>query len=1172
MTGFKLTGLALAATLILGTAAYADGHVALSEEQTERLAEGGRVRVIVMLEDPGTPSLAPDSLAERTRAIRELQTRAVSQSLGVTLDELQARRDRFESGLAQDLPDGALPPPPRLSHAYRYTPALAMTLDQSEIDVMSSAPGVESIIEDIAAQTMMDESLPLIGANVLHDLDFDGSGFAVAILDTGTDHDHPMIADGIVGSACFSTTDPAIHAISRCPGGRTVEVGGRSGDDCDRCQVTATHGTHVGGIAAGRPVTANMSGTNHELLGVAPGAGIVAVNVFYTDTDDQKAYSQTSDQLAALEWLYDNRTFPDPDSGDPIQLAAINMSLGGGYTEDFCATHPLAPIVTMLRSAGVATVIASGNEFQNEGLAEPACIGQAITVGATDRNDAVASFSNSHFVVDLLAPGVEIRASTDMEGSTPLYDAYNGTSMATPHVAGAIALLRSAVPQASLDQIEFALKTTGRPVTDTDNDLTRPRIQLNAAHSFLVDLTQEIGPVAVSPTTDYYSTVDVNRPESPDVELYTVTNNGSAAVDVTVSTVNNDAITFGSGLRTLETTLEAGDSFQFGIEIDLAAVRLGRNEGEIRVEVDHDAGAQVIPIRAVVLGYAGAPPTTRPFNDNFADAVQLTDGQLSFTTSTFGATTQIGEPDHGGEENGGSIWYSIEAQRPGSLRINVSGRVGQTSIGIYTGSSLAALTTVASVSSTGGPATLEFDPVEGETYYMAIDYNPVPNTGGTGERDPVTVTLTPLAGEYDYFATALELTAPGDTGVLSFGGSTVEPDEPSQPSEGGTLWLHATGNPGDTFEMQILATTRNAAFTLFDGDALDSLTSLGAGFGSTRGAYNEAASVTLPADGDIYIQVSVLSVADGDPNETELFYRYRIGAEEDPARVVTSVAPQFRVVQPNQFTSALVGAVASASGSDARECGVLPPLEYPGIFRFMPLSPVSGDSGDAVDIPRGTVQNFAFGTQRNAITQAGIGFDQLSTVPVAVSCDNGAAIEQTSLNTLFLTVSDLPLADIVAATALSSGNAVELSENGATRFAVAAFNVSPFGGPVVAVPVAMDNNYYLTPPGAVSEYMLFGDDAFPTLPLDLEICESDPATGACYGDFSRQANINDFTGSSTRTFVVRVAGQGEAIAFSPANNRILVAFVQVESLDQITPATMRLVGGSSVAVRTLPAD
>jgi len=129
-----------------------------------------------------------------------------------------------------------------------------------------------------------------------------------------------------------------------------------------------------------------------------------------------------------------------------------------------------------LRAVGIATVIAAGNSGFTNALGTPACISTAISVGATDKTDGIATFSNSASFLSLLAPGVSINSS--IPGNA--YGVKSGTSMATPHVAGVFAILKQAWPTASVDEILSALQTTGMNLTDPRNTITIPRIDVEA--------------------------------------------------------------------------------------------------------------------------------------------------------------------------------------------------------------------------------------------------------------------------------------------------------------------------------------------------------------------------------------------------------------------------------------------------------------------------------------------------------------------------------------------------------------------------------------------------------------------------------------------------------------------------------------------------------------------
>ncbi len=163
------------------------------------------------------------------------------------------------------------------------------------------------------------------------------------------------------------------------------------------------------------------------------------------------------------------------------------MSLGGGQYFSACdSTFPsFKAAVDNLRLAGIATVIASGNNGYTNSISFPACISSAISVGATDKSDVVASYSNSASFLNILAPGSSITSS--YPGG--LYATASGTSMATPHVAGAWAVLKSAKPAATVTEVLNALVSTGKPILDSRNNITKPRIQVDQAVYALVPFT-----------------------------------------------------------------------------------------------------------------------------------------------------------------------------------------------------------------------------------------------------------------------------------------------------------------------------------------------------------------------------------------------------------------------------------------------------------------------------------------------------------------------------------------------------------------------------------------------------------------------------------------------------------------------------------------------------------
>jgi len=420
----------------------AEPPVSASDPLMDKAKSQGYVRVIARLQ-------APDSQLLTGQALLAAQTAAVSrmQALGAPAQPLSAR-----------------------------FPLIAADVDARQLAAMRTDPGVAAITEDVLAFPSLAQSGPLVGAPAAFKLGATGKGQAVAILDTGVDAAHPFFGKRVTAEACFSTTSPTQRATSACPNGQSEMIGAGAAKPC--AATGCDHGTHVAGIAAGRG--ANFSGT-------APEAEIVAVQVF--SVFDASACgglgragpcvaSFTSDQIRALDYVL--------TLAKSRPVAAVNMSLGGGRSSGACDDDVTKLAIDDLRAAGVATVIASGNDGFVDAVSRPGCISTAVTVSATDKSDAVAPFANRAEIIDLHAPGVAINSS--VPGSS--FKAFSGTSMAAPHVAGAIAALRSERPQASLDALEAAMRGAGAVIADPASGLTRSRLRIDAASASLAKPTE----------------------------------------------------------------------------------------------------------------------------------------------------------------------------------------------------------------------------------------------------------------------------------------------------------------------------------------------------------------------------------------------------------------------------------------------------------------------------------------------------------------------------------------------------------------------------------------------------------------------------------------------------------------------------------------------------------
>lgn len=378
----------------------------------------------------------------------------------------------------------------------KYSPQISLIADRADLEKLAAMSNVVAIKENRLAAPVLNNSFFRVGADVAHDMGMTGAGHSIAVLDSGTDPNHTMFSGGrVVASTCFNTSIADLTPFgfdgfiaSSCPNGMDDQISltdGTAGTSCDINVSGCFHGNHVSGIAAGGPATVGTTPPS-DIMGIASGSDLVGMNVFSTffsmdicGGPDPCIRAFTDDQMNALEWIADNYT--------AYNICSANMSLGGGQSMTHCDSEPLFPIITMLRGLGVVTVIASGNNGFDDSVSFPACISTAVAVGSVSSTDQISGFSNHGpgTLVDLLAPGESILSAYGISGGSIFYAFATGTSMATPHVAAAFALLKSGFPDASVDEIEEALKQTGVTVTDDVTGLTGPRIQIDEAIKFL---------------------------------------------------------------------------------------------------------------------------------------------------------------------------------------------------------------------------------------------------------------------------------------------------------------------------------------------------------------------------------------------------------------------------------------------------------------------------------------------------------------------------------------------------------------------------------------------------------------------------------------------------------------------------------------------------------------
>ena len=371
---------------------------------------------------------------------------------------------------------------------------------------VSSSEGLSSELGVSANLATMGASTPVTGAWASG---FKGAGKTIAVLDTGVQTDHPFLMNGTVqktvGEACFAS---AFGYSTTCPGGASMSVSEPSkvgaGAPCPvdiviGTQKECTHGTHVAGIAVGGDGTGNS--------GIAPEASLISVQVFSYKYATNRITSTTGDIDRALQWLYNRRAdFPG--------LTAVNLSLGDGllYT-GFCNTTEASTYskVQQLLNVGIVTVVAAGNESRTTGVSAPACLSNVVAVSALTAGsgaDLRANYSNIGPQVNVFAPGT-LTSSIPCDGTA----AMSGTSMATPAVSGAIAILR----QGTVSDTVALLQDTGGPVAG----FAQPSVKLNNA---IVGLPGPTGPVTgVASGSQVALSWTAGSPGSGTLSSYTVT-------------------------------------------------------------------------------------------------------------------------------------------------------------------------------------------------------------------------------------------------------------------------------------------------------------------------------------------------------------------------------------------------------------------------------------------------------------------------------------------------------------------------------------------------------------------------------------------------------------------------------------------------------------------------
>ncbi len=317
----------------------------------------------------------------------------------------------------------------KILYVYDIIDAIAIeTTPDKILDTVSTMDNVRIIDEDMEVHILLSESVPLINVPKIWLDGVEGEGVTVAVVDTGIDKDHPDLKGKVILQEDFTSEK----------GTEFENVDGNG------------HGTHVASTIAG-----TGAASNGKYKGVAPKAKLIAAKVLASNGS-----GSFSGVIAGIDWAAKQN------------CQVMNLSLGANVAGSCDGSDPVCQAVDAAMDKGIVMCIAAGNSGpESKTVGTPGCAKKVITVGATDKSDAIAWFSSrgptadGRVKPDVCLPGVNIVAARAKNTSmghpvNQYYTSASGTSMATPHCSGVAALLKSYDPRLTSYQIkEIIMKT-----------------------------------------------------------------------------------------------------------------------------------------------------------------------------------------------------------------------------------------------------------------------------------------------------------------------------------------------------------------------------------------------------------------------------------------------------------------------------------------------------------------------------------------------------------------------------------------------------------------------------------------------------------------------------------------------------------------------------------------
>jgi hypothetical protein len=594
---------------------------------------------------------------------------------------------------------------------YAEFPLQLVQIDKrSDLLAMLNSGLLAGISADAVNRFLSSANLSFIGATRVRGWNETGAGVGIAVIDSGIDFSRAEFGACAAAGAGCKVRFAQDFAI----------------EDNTRDASLVLHGTNVASIA----------------VQVAAGAHLLSM-----DVADAADTIKDSDAISALSWIAAHRT--------EYNVRVANLSFGrDDYSTTTCTPprNPYLSAFSTLRALGVLPVVAAGNKATvggvfRSGLSQPACTAGAVSVGAV--HDAVGGpfvnptctdptavpdqptcFSQSAPILTLLAPGDAITGG----GMT-----LSGTSQATPHVSGAIALLSGFEPGATIATLQTTLTASGTPVLDSRNGVTTPRINLpaaltsrapNPANDAFAQALLLTGTRASVRQVTWNAGEESGEPDHAGnfggaslwyrwVAPYT----GTAVIDTAGSNFDTLLAVYTGTSLTALTPIASNNDRAAGAKDSL--VVFGVTSGtEYRIAVD---GARIGV--ATSRGTAVLSINGQAANDAVARAVDVMVGG-SVDGNNFGATKEAGEFQHCANQGGASVWYAVTPAVTGTFRArSTSSTFGNRCVAVYRSTAPRSGVTVGNLAYVAGGMwaspddtwSATFAGQANETYYVVVE-------------------------------------------------------------------------------------------------------------------------------------------------------------------------------------------------------------------------------------------------------------------------------------------------------------------------------------------------------------------------------------------------------------------------------------------------------------------